>query len=224
MGILDIYFAPSKVFNALKEKPRWILPLAIVLVVVALTTVLTMNFARDEIFARQQEALQERGLTEEQMEQAMQFTQGPVAAISGAVGAVIFTGVLLLIFAVVVNLFVPLFGGESGFKKVFSVICFSALVMIPAAILKLLMIATTKSPYVTTSLALLAPGLAKNSFAYQLLAGFDFFVIWEMVLVAMGLSITNSINRKNAYILVFVIWIISIFAGIGLGSIFGRGA
>ncbi|MBE0433558.1 YIP1 family protein [candidate division WOR-3 bacterium] len=224
MGILDIYFAPSKVFNALKERPRWILPLVIVLVVVALTTVLTMTFAREAIMTVQQEALERRGLTEEQMEQAMQFTQGPAAAISGAVSAVIFTGILLLIFAVVVNLFVPLFGGDSGFKRVFSVICYSALVMVPAAVLKLLMIATTKSPYVTTSLALLAPGLARTSFGYQLLAGFDFFMIWEMVLVAMGISITNRINRENAYILVFAIWIISIFFGIGLSSIFGRGA
>jgi hypothetical protein len=223
MGMLDIYFAPSKVFNALEERPRWILPLVIVLVVMALTTVLTMTFAREAIMTVQQEALERRGLTEEQMEQAMRFTQGPAAAISGAVSAVIFTGVLLLIFAVVVNLFVPLFGGESGFKRVFSVICYSALVMVPAAILKLLMIATTKSPYVTTSLALLAPGLARTSFGYQLLAGFDFFMIWEMVLVAMGISITNRISRKNAYILVFVIWVISIFAGIGLSSIFGRG-
>lgn len=223
MNILCIYFAPSKVFHALKERPRWILPLVIVLFVVALTTVLTMTLAREAITARQQEALQERGLTEEQMEQAMQFTQGPAAAISGAVGAVIITAVLLLIFALVLNLFVPLFGGESGFKKIFSVICFAALVMVPAAILKILMIAATRTPYVTTSLALLAPGLAKDSFAYQLLAGFDLFVIWEMVLVAMGISITNGLARKNAYILVFVIWIVSIFAGIGLGSIFGGG-
>ena len=223
MNILDIYLAPSKVFHALKEKPRWVLPLVIVLVVVALAAVLTMSFAREEIMARQQEALQERGLTEEQMAQAMQFTQGPAVAVTAAVSAVIFTGCLLAIFAVVVNLFVPLFGGESGFKRVFSVICFAALVMVPAAILKLVLIATTRSPYVTTSLALLAPGLAKTSFLYQLLAGFDIFTIWEMILVAMGISITNNIVRKNAYILVFLIWIVSIFVGIGLGSVFGRG-
>jgi uncharacterized membrane protein YkgB len=75
---------------------------------------------------------------------------------------------------------------------------------------------------VTTSLALLAPNLAKNSFGYQLLAGFDFFIIWEMILVAMGISITNNITRKNAYILIGVIWVISIFIQAGFGSIFMR--
>ena len=223
MGILDIYFAPSKVFTASKEKPRWILPLVIVLVVVALTAVLTVNLAREEITMRQEEVMRERGLSEEQMEQARQFTQGPVAAISGGLSAAIFTVILLLVFTVVTNLFVPLFGGESGFKKIFSVICFSSLVVVPSAILKLIMIGITKSPYVTTSLAMFATALGRDSFAYQLLAGFDVFIIWEMILVSIGINITNGISKKNAYTLVFIIWLVSILVGIGLGKIFGRG-
>jgi hypothetical protein len=223
MNIMDIYFAPSRVFKALKEKPRWIMPFIIVLVVVALTAALTVHFSRDAIMARQEEAMIERGLTEEQMEQARQFTTGPIIMVSSAVGALFFTVVLLLLFALIVNLFIPLFSGESGFKTVFSVICYSALIAVPAAILKLILIAITKSPFVTTSLALLVPNLAKESFTYQLLSGFDFFVIWQMVLVAMGINITNNVPKKNAYILIFIIWFVSIFIGIGFRGIFGRG-
>ena len=223
MSIFNIYFAPSKVFMSLKEKPRWITPLVIILVVVAVTAAVTVTLTRDTIVARQEEAFEERGLTEEQIEQARQFTTGPAILISSVLSAVIFTTILLLVFTLIANLFIPLFGGESGFKRVFSVICFSALVTVPAAILKLIMIAMMRSPFVTTSLALVVPNLAKTSFLYQLLAGFDFFVLWEMILVAMGISITNSVVKKNAYILVFTIWIVSIFVGIGLGSIFGRG-
>jgi hypothetical protein len=223
MSILNIYFAPSKVFKALKEKPQWITPFIIILVVVAVTAVVTVSLTREAIIARQEEMFEQRGMTEAQIEQAKQFTSGPAILISSVLSALIFTAILLLLFALVTNLFMPVFGGEGGFKKVFSVICFSALVTVPAAILKLIMIAITKSPFVTTSLALLVPNLAKTSFAYQLLAGFDFFILWEMILVAMGITITNNIAKKNAYILVFLIWIVSIFVGIGLGSIFGRG-
>lgn len=223
MSIFNIYFAPSTVFNGLKEKPQWITPFIIILVVVAATAAVTVTLTRETIIARQEEMFEERGMTQEQIEQAKQFTSGPAILISSILSGVIFTALLLLVFALVTNLFIPLFGGESGFKKVFSVICFSALVMVPAAILKLIMIAMTKSPFVTTSLALAVPNMAKTSFLYQLLAGFDFFVLWEMILVAMGISITNSVVKKSAYILVFVIWIVSIFVGIGLGSVFGRG-
>jgi hypothetical protein len=222
MSIMNIYFAPSKVFNALKEKPQWLTPFIIVLVVMAVTAVVTVSLTRETIMARQEEMYQERGLSNEQIEHARQFTSGPVIMISSAVGAAIITAAVLLIFTLVINLFIPLFGGESGFKKVFSVICFSALVTVPAAILKIIMIAITRSPFVTTSLAVLAPNLAKTSFVYQLLAGFDFFLLWEMILVAMGISITNNVVKKNAYTMVFMIWIISIFVSIGVGSIFGR--
>jgi hypothetical protein len=223
MNIFNIYFAPSRVFSVLKEKPQWITPFIIILVVVAATAAVTVTLTRETIIARQEEMFEQRGMTDEQIEQAKQFTSGPAILISSILSGVIFTALLLLIFAVVTNLFIPLFGGESGFKKVFSVICFSALVMVPAAILKLIMIAMTKSPFVTTSLALAVPSMAKTSFLYQLLAGFDFFALWEMILVAMGISITNSVVKKNAYILVFVIWIVSIFVSIGLGGVFGRG-
>jgi hypothetical protein len=222
MNIMDIYLAPSKVFNILKDKPQWVKAFLIVLVVVALAAILTMVLSRETIIAQQEDAMRERGVPEEQIEQAMQFTSGPAAMLIGAVFACGFVAATLGIFALVTNLFIPMFGGASGFKKVFSVICFSALVIVPATILKIILIAINKSPYVTTSLALLAPNLAKNSFGYQLLAGFDFFIIWEMILVAMGISITNNITRKNAYILIGVIWVISIFIQAGFGSIFRR--
>jgi hypothetical protein len=217
--IMDIYMAPRKVFTRLKEKAQWVTPLVIVLVVIALVAALALNFTRETLAVQQRETLEQRGMSEEQIEQTMKFTQGPVAIIAAAVSAAIFTTIILLLFALVINLFVPLFGGKSLFKIVFSVVCFSALIKVPAAILKLILIAVTKSPFVTTSLALLAPNLAKNSFAYQLLAGFDFFIIWEMMLVAIGISITNEIKQNNAYILVFIIWIASVFIGIGLSGL-----
>ncbi len=223
MNILDIYFSPGKVFTTLKEKSRWVMPLVIVLVVVVLTAVVTVSLTRETIIASQEEVFEERGLSEEQMEQARQVMSGPILMISSAINAALFTVVLLLVFTLVLNLFIPLFDGESGFKRVFSVVCFSSLVAVPAAILKLIMVGMTRSPFVTTSLALLTPNLAKDSFIYQFLAGFDLFVIWEMILVAIGVSIVSNFARKNAYVLVFAIWFASVFIGIGLRGIFGRG-
>jgi hypothetical protein len=116
-------------------------------------------------------------------------------------------------------LFIPVFGGKGAFKLVFSVVCFSALVTIPGAILKLILMAITKSPFVTTSLALFAQALEKTTFGYRVLASFDFFIIWEMILVALGIHITNEIEQKNAYILVFILFLASVFIGSALGMI-----
>jgi hypothetical protein len=224
-NVLAIFFSPGKVFTDLKgmEKPAWQLPFIIVLVVIALSAAFTVSVTQgsEEVMIQQEEALRERGLTDEQIEQAKQFTQGPLPVVLGGIGGAVVTAAMLLVFALLLNLFIPALGGTKGYAMVFAVVSYSALVLVPSAILKLILVMVTQSPYVATSLALLAPGIEKTSFLWRFLNSFDFFVIWEMILVAMGITITRDVKKTSAYLLVFVIWFISIFIGIGLQSLGG---
>jgi len=208
----------------LKEKPKWIKPLIIVLVVIVLSAVITVFLTKDTALTQQEEAMRERGMSDEQIEQAKQFIGGPIAAVLGGVFAVIITVVILLIFSLLINVLIPVFGGMSSFKTVFSVVSHAALVRIPSTIIRIILILLTKSLYVSASLALIVPGMDKGSFAYRVLAGFDGFVIWEMALVALGISITNNLSKKNAFILIFLILLVSIFIGAALGGLGGRPA
>jgi hypothetical protein len=45
--IMDIFAAPTKVFTSLKEKPEWVTPFIIVLVVVALGAAMTVGMTKD---------------------------------------------------------------------------------------------------------------------------------------------------------------------------------
>lgn len=219
--MLDVFLAPSKVFTYLKEKPQWAVAFIVILVVVALAAVISVGIARESIIERQAEALREQDLTEEEMERAQGFVSGPFLYISSAIGAVVFTAILLLLFAFILNLFIPVFGGTAAFKTVFSVVTHAGLVKVLSAIVRVILVAVTKSVYVTTSLALLAPNMERGAFGYQLLSGCDFFIIWEMILVAIGINITNSVSKKNAYVLVFLIWVVSLFVGALLGTLQG---
>jgi hypothetical protein len=217
--IINIFFSPAKVFQSLKEKPAWTLPLVIVLVFVALTAVVTVISTKDVAMAKQEEILKERGMSEEQIQQAKVFMTGPMPIIFGAIGAIIVTGVILLIFALLLNVLIPTLGGVASFARVFSVVSHSALVMVPGNIIRLLLILVTKSLYATTSLAAFTPNLARNSIAFQLLASFDLFTIWEMILVAMGIRIANDMKKNNAYLLVFGIWVGSVILSLALGRL-----
>jgi len=221
--LMDIFTAPTKAFTSLKEKPEWVTPFIIVLVVVALGAVVTVGMTKDTIIATQEEAMIERGMSDEQIDQALKVMSGPFMIVTSAFGAIFFIVVVLLLFSFVVNLLLPVFDGTRGFKIVFSIVCFSALIKVPGTLLRLILITITKSPFVTTSLALAVPSLARDSFVYQLLASFDFFIIWEMILVGLGISITNEIKKQNAYILVFLVWAISVIIGILLGVMRGPG-
>jgi len=219
--IIDLYFSPGRVFRGLKEKPEWIVPLIVVLIVLAIISLLTISSTRDLISARQEEAMKERGMTDEQIELARKISSGPILFASAGIGSIITTLIILLIFAGILNVLVTMLGGEGSFKSVFSVISYSALVKIPGNTLRFILILLKHSLDVSTSFTLFFPGLATNSFAYKLLNGFDFFILWEMALVAYGISITNNLKKENAYVLVFALWIASIFLGLGLGSVFG---
>jgi len=221
--VIDLYLSPGRAFQGLKEKPEWLMPLIVVLVVLTILSILTISTTRDLISAQQIEAMKQRNMTDEQIEQAMKFASGPMIMVFGAIGTIIGILVVLLIFAGILNLFIPMFGGEGGFRFVFSVVSYSALVKIPGQLLRWILIMLKHSLQVSTSLALFLPNPETKSFAYRLLSGIDFFIIWEMILVATGISITNNLKKQNAYILVFAIWIVSILLGIGLGSLFGGG-
>ncbi len=217
--LINLFFAPKKVFEVLKEKPEWVTPLIIVLVVLAIATALTLIFTKDLVLVKQEEIMRERGMTDEQIDRARRFMTGPGPCIFGTMSAVIVFVVIFLIFAALINLLIPLFDGTASFKHVFSVICYSSLVKVPASILRLILVVITGSPYISTSLSLLVPGMAKEAFSYRVLSGFDFFMVWEMVLVSLGISITTQTKKEKAYLIVFLIWIISIFVGASLGLV-----
>ncbi|MEO0105852.1 MAG: YIP1 family protein [candidate division WOR-3 bacterium] len=220
-NFINIFTNPSAVFSSIKEKPEWSKPLMVVLVILSIISILTISTTRDLITAQQIEAMKDRKMTDEQIEQAMKFTSGAFIYVSAIFGTIIGVTVVLLLFALLLNLFIPVAGGEGSYKLVFSVVSYSALIKIPAHLLRWILIMLKHSLQVNTSFALFVPNLPAKSFTYRLLASFDFFIIWEMILVAMGISITNNLKRENAYILVFLIWIASIFLGMGLGGLFG---
>ncbi len=218
--IINVFINPKMVFSKIKEKLEWLTPLIVVIVVLVILSILTISTTRDLISAQQIEAMKQQNMTDEQIEQAMKFSSGPIIVVFGAIGTIIGTLVILLIFAGILNLLIPMFGGEGGFRFVFSVVSYSALVKIPGQLFRWILIMLKHSLQVSTSLALFLPNLETKSFAYKLLSGIDFFIIWEMILVATGISITNNLKKQNAYILVFAVWIVSILLGIGLGSLF----
>lgn len=219
--LIDIFFSPTKVFSGLKEKPDWLKPFIVVLVIVAIVGVLTYVFSRDAIFAQQEEIMRERGLSEEQIEQAQNIARSPVVVILTGISGAFSIAVILVLFTLILFLLVPLFGGKAQFPVILSVVCYAAMITAFGGILRLVLVAITKNPLSNFSPAAFAGGIEKTSFLFRLLLGVDLFVIWEMILVALGLNVTSDLKKENAYILVFIIWLVSLFVGAALGGLRG---
>lgn len=214
-----IFVAPRRVFLGLEERPGWVAPFVVVLVVLSLSAALTVSFTREAILTRQREVRLEQGLTEPQIQQSERVLSGPIPVLSAGISTAIITGLLFLVAAGIYNLLVPLLGGTSSFRKVFSVFSYSALVLIPGSVLKVILAGVTRSPWVTTSLALFTPFLDRTSFGYRFLAGIDLFSIWHLVIFASGIAITNRLKRERSYPLVFSLWLIFILIAGVVGGI-----
>ena len=219
--MMDIFFSPGKVFTSLREKPDWLKPFVVILLVIAIVSVLSFVLSRDTIIAQQEEMMRERGLTDEQIEQAQSITGSPVIMVVSGISGAFFTAIVLVLFTLILFLLVPLFRGKAQFPVILSVVCYAGLITALGAILRLILVGITKSPFANFSLAAFASSMPRTSFPFRLLMGVDLFIIWEMILVSMGIHITSEIKKENTYILVFIIWAVSLVVGALLGGLRG---
>jgi hypothetical protein len=116
-------------------------------------------------------------------------------------------------------------GGETKFKKVFSVMAWSSLVGMVGQILKtFLILSKGTSRGVVTSLAILMPTPElgeKTPILYRFLSRFDLFTIWELIIWIIGLAVIYRFETKKSAMLVLSLWAIWVLISVALGGLLG---
>ena len=220
--VVNIFFEPRKVFQSLKIKPTWLVSVIIMAVLGMGFFYYTFPYIMNEQVQniRDNDRIPEQAKLEiiEKMKEAQHppIWQMAIAPVGTLIYLVIVAAVLFFVFNV-------LMGGDSGFRRVFSVYCYSALVAIPAMIVKYPLVMMKGNINVQTSLGLLLSPDAKGSFLHSVLSSFDIFNVWQVILVSMGLGVMYKFSTKKAFTTVAILWIIWILTKSGLGSIFGGG-
>jgi hypothetical protein len=211
--MLDIYLAPGRAFARLKERPTWLIPLILVLVFNMLMAFVASQYVDWEKQRKAAiEQMRSRNMTEEQIQKATEsmdkFYSSPVMRYGMPVVSTLIVSLIALLFlAVIYNVSLPLLGGTSDFKRMWTVVCNASLVAVPSAIVRGGLALMKKSAEVTTSLALAAPGL-KPGFLKALLTQLDIFDFWKFLLVAIGLRVVFGLKSSKAYTLVFAVWVV----------------
>jgi hypothetical protein len=218
--VINIFFEPKKVFESLKIKPTWLVPFLIV----AILGIGSFYFTYPFMMKQQVEKITENErIPDEQKQMIIEkmteqnhppLWQLPFAPVGVLIVFAILSAVLFFVFNV-------LLGGDSTFRRVFSVYCYSNLIAIPAMIVKFPLIMMKKDLGVQTSLALLLSADSKDTFLYRIFSGFDIFTLWQVILVSIGLGVLYRYTTKKAFTVVFVLWILLILGMSGLSSLFG---
>jgi len=227
--VVGVLFSPKKTFEDIVRKPSWLLPFVIFVVLVfAVCVCLNMRINWREYVSQQiEKSSQASQLSAEQKEQRIE---------SGAKLAPTFTYVFGVGFQIIIVFLITLImwgaysllgGASTNFSTAFGITThafMTSLVSTPLFILILFL-----KPYGTvdldnplaTNLAVLLPEDAAK-WLVALCKSIDIFVIWVLILLAIGFSTVNPKKLKGAkpFTIAFSVWAVFIVLRVGWAFIF----
>ncbi|NIR48748.1 YIP1 family protein [candidate division KSB1 bacterium] len=220
--VVGIFTSPRETFESINERPSWLIPYIIVVVISLVSGFLVTDIAIQDQISRieanpnisQDRAEAIIGRIEEQATGARKYFNLALSPIIILLAMVIVSGILLFCGNIIL-------GGEGNFKKVFAVYAWSSLISVLAAIVKTPLILATETTDVATNLAVLLPSEDRFSMLYRILAQVDFFTIWLVIVISIGLSVIYRFHLQKTLVVVATLQIIWAAIKIGFSSLMG---
>jgi hypothetical protein len=149
--------------------------------------------------------------------QAQQATQGTTFVyIIPLVGALTSLWLGWVIVAGLLHLGSTLVGGRGSMQGALNIVAWASLPFAIRDILRVIYILSAKHPIASPGLS----GFATTAgFFSQVLSRVDIFVIWYIILLAVGFAIADGLTRGKSILVVALIILIVIAAQAGLGSL-----
>ena len=226
-NILNVFIAPSKVFESVKDF-EWKKALVPLLILVLLGVV-SYFFMKEMLLDYQYEAGLERiestsRLSDEQKQEAIarmdSQMEGGIQNIFGwvfsALGGPITVFFMAIIALLVGNTFM---GGSAKYGNLLNVTAWAFMVNILEMIIKIPLMLSKWTVEVYTGLGVLGIG-EKGSFINSLLAGIDVFAIWRVILIAIGMGVIYNKKTQPYAVGMLTAWFILKLIGAGASSFF----
>jgi len=198
--LVGIFSSPAATIARAMESKRWKAALAVILLVTALVTYLTYPITKAEQAKLIRDSQMAERLSDEQLDALGSFT--PFQRASGALFAALFAALALLLGASFVYLFYKVGGAEGLFAHFFAGVATASLLdMALGGLLKGLLVLGRKTILVHTGLTLFFPGLDFRSLPYLTLAQFDFFALWYLAALALGIAAFSRMSVKKSLVI-----------------------
>ena len=210
---IGVITAPRETFASVAAHPKWFGILALTAVIVAIFTALplTTEAGRQAAIDQQVQQMQSFGMTVtdqvyEQMEKGagrMPYVTGTMVLVMTPIIGVIIAGILFAVFNAAM-------GGEASFKQLFSVYAHAGAISAISTIFSGIINYFRGSMGSVANLGALMPMLPENSFAGRLLGMVDIFLIWYVIVLAMGLAVLY--RRRTQPIAISLLTIYAVIA------------
>ena len=220
---IGVITEPSETFKGLAAKPPRILASYLVVLILgvvgyALTipTVTSEALIRGSIESRLEDA--NVTIPEEDLDRQVEIGR-TIGAVSGLIVAVVLIFIITLIVVGIIQFVAQFLGGLGGFKQVFAVVCFAGIPNALGGIIKgFLLLTTDTSGLDMTDLQAVQEALSPQIslaifvsrdqlFLWTLFSTIDPFLIWSLVLTAIGVSVVHRVSMRKAGIISALIWV-----------------
>ncbi len=219
--MVGVFFSPKDTFEAIDRKPDWVAPLIVIVIFTLIFTMITMPITMPEQMEKQREKLEEKGMSDDQIDQAM-ATGEKMGKIMAPIGIIIMVPVAFLFF-VLIFWFVGnvILGGQTAYKKMFSVFTYSNLIGTLGFMLTAVIMLMQKTADVHFSFALLLPQEQSDTALYQFLKGLNVFSIWQYAVLAIGFAVIYKFSMKKSGWTMAVLFLITVLVSVGFQQLFG---
>jgi len=196
-NVVGLIGNPAPAIARVMDKKRWQAALALILLITAVVTFITFPITKVEQakFIRDSEMADK--LSEEQLANLDKFT--PTQRFSGSLFALVFSGLTVVVAAFFIYLFFKVAGCEGNYVNFFSGVAHASILdMALGGLLKGSLILLKKSMMVHTGLTMFFPGLDFRSLPFIVLSQFDFFSLWYLAALALGIAVYAKISLKKS--------------------------
>jgi hypothetical protein len=228
MGLLSrligVVTSPKATFEAVVAHPRWLGMLALVTIIVALgvSLPLTTEAGRQAALDNNVRQMENFGVQVSD-EMYANMAKGMRYAVYQTFASVLFVGpIISVILAGILYGVFALMGGQATFKQLFAVYVHSTAISAVGQLFTGPLNYFRGSMSSATNLAVLLPMIDEHSFIGRLLGMIDLFLIWWLVLLAIGLGVLYRRRTQPIAIGLFGVYALIILAAAAVMSAFGR--
>jgi hypothetical protein len=189
---IGVFFSPRETYADIVARPRVFGALVVVVGIIAATqfAFLSTDIGQQAQLDQQIERMESFGFTvTDQMIEGME-RQAPLTRYFAVGGITVFTPLMMAVMAGIgIVVFNALLGGEATFRQVYSIVIHSGFIGALQQLFVMPLNYARESMSSATSLAVFLPMLDDASFLGRLAGSIDFFQIWSLISLAIGLAV-----------------------------------
>ena len=208
---IGVFTAPGKVFDYLKAKPDFWIPLILAVVISIISGYMFFDVAiNDQITRIEQNENIPADRKDAILDQIEASREGSRKIINSVVIAPIFVVVIYLIIPLIFLLIGSVFlGGKAHYKQLLSVFSYSYLIVIfLGTLVKAPLIMAKNTVNIQMSPAAFLDPEQISGALYRFIGSFDIFVIWFLIVFALGFSTIYGFSKLKGLLSVFIAWLL----------------